>query len=113
MSLPWVSNSRATDTVYPATEPSKFGRCFSKCFTSTVNLIGLAGRTAMIALETWSYFSAAMDIGFFQLTPLRMTCSLILAPAAFAVFLDVLPAILAHSTPPVLHALRDLARYGR
>jgi len=65
----------------------------------------------MIASETCSYFSAAMDIGFFQPTPLRVTRSFILALATFADFLDVLLAILVHSTPLMLRVLRDLATY--
>lgn len=57
------------------------------------------------ALENCSYISAAMDIGLFQPTPLRV-CDL-------PHFLHVLLAILVHSAPPALRALRNLATYGR
>src|SRR5262249_57493406 len=54
-----------------------------------------------------------MDIGFLQQTPSRVTRSSIVTVAAFSDFLGALPAILVHSTPPALRALRDLATYGK
>jgi hypothetical protein len=71
-------------------ELQKFGSCFSTSFASPVNLIGW--QDPMIDLETCSYISAAMDIGFFQPTSLRVTC-FDTCSCDLADFLDVLPAI--------------------